>query len=263
MQQAIDKQKHKCFNAAINDLKSSCSGYRSETILPKLACHTMEEALTELKQQREDFLQQYALNSINHHEINAFDEKLYTGMSTFVVDFARQQVLPQNQASIATIQATEEAFNKLHQQVSQRFESIQPRYQNRPKYAHWRGADVIITADTRFKQKQSVDLSGGNRQMLISGPGDADVVVVTANPYPLVWMIYQLRDSSGDYLNAGNKYRFYGEVAASCQSIAGLSDGTFDEQMAMLTMVAKAEELVREDLAVLVQMAEEFHHYGA
>jgi gamma-glutamylcyclotransferase (GGCT)/AIG2-like uncharacterized protein YtfP len=63
----------------------------------------------------------------------------------------------------------------------------------------WRGADVRITSDFGPEAPKSFM--------------DHDLIVRTYHAATLTWLFLELRDAFGDFLDAGNKYGFYGSLA--------------------------------------------------
>jgi hypothetical protein len=64
--------------------------------------------------------------------------------------------------------------------------------------AEWQGADTIITSD--FGPTEHGFLGH-------------DLIVRTRHASAMTWLFFNLRDTFGDELDSGNKYRFYGDLA--------------------------------------------------
>jgi hypothetical protein len=65
----------------------------------------------------------------------------------------------------------------------------------------WRGADVIITSDFTWAPQHFADAH--------------DLVVRTRHAGQLAWLLRQVRDAFESWLDAGNKYGFYGSLAGA------------------------------------------------
>jgi hypothetical protein len=77
---------------------------------------------------------------------------------------------------------------------------VHPRQNEIPE---WRGADVRLTSDFTWE------------------PGDFieqhDLLVRTRHAQALTWLFFELRDTFSDWLDAGNKYGFFGSLALVAQ----------------------------------------------
>lgn len=63
----------------------------------------------------------------------------------------------------------------------------------------WRGADVIVTSDFAWQPRHVSD--------------EMDLVVRTRHARSLTWLFFELRDAFGPWLDATNKYGFFGALA--------------------------------------------------
>jgi hypothetical protein len=260
MQRQLEKKKEKCFNRSVNALKAKCSHFGPSGTLPKILCSSLLHGLPLIKKEREALLARLELKSLNHLEVEAFGKKVTEEILRWMAEHAERSILPEHQEQLAQLGHLEANFAELHRRIADAHETVVPLYRRCSNYSHWRGADVVVTSDSRFTEKRATDLSLGSRMMMIATPGDADIVLITSNPYPLVWLMQELvrccRDS--DYLSAGNKQRFFGEVAASCRDVEGLHTGEFDERTVMLTMLERAMDLARDDSAAIRRITSEF-----
>lgn len=83
---------------------------------------------------------------------------------------------------------------------AQAHEMVHPRQTEIPE---WQGADVRITSDFSWEPKNFVE--------------EHDLLVRTRHAPTLTWLFFELRDTFGDWLHAGNKYGFYGSLAQAAQ----------------------------------------------
>lgn len=85
----------------------------------------------------------------------------------------------------------------------------------------WGGADVIIT-------DKSDDIGKGHERLVIDINGiynTSDKIVFTKNAYELSQAFYELKDIFNDFIDAGNKYTFYGNLASAAIESCKLGDG--------------------------------------
>jgi hypothetical protein len=123
-------------------------------------------------------------------------------------------------------------FNKILTRLIIMPENIRREY-SRPKYNYWGGSQVIVSSDSTLKPKNTVDLSGGQRLIVMSsGNGAADFVIVTDHPNPIVWAFYTTWDLLKGRMPLNrfdvplNRFEFFGNMA---QAVLKMQQNPEDE----------------------------------
>ncbi len=67
----------------------------------------------------------------------------------------------------------------------------------------WTGADVKVTSDFAWEPENFI--------------ASHDLLVRTRHAFPLSWLFFEIRDAFSSWLDASNKYGFYGSLAQAAQ----------------------------------------------
>jgi len=258
MDKQIEKQKKTMFNVCINDLKSKCS--KSRPLYPEVLCKDIGRVVQEIKMKKEEILQQTPLYSLRAEDVDRFSQALWDTIISESLDCARRS-FSEEEKYLGILDETLKKFALLRERIQSRYNLIKNQYAGKKRYESWRGADVIVTSENTFIQKKSVDLSGGKHLMLLSSSGDADVVVVTDNPYPIVWMLYSLRNNSKGYIDFRNKYEFYGRVAEAAKLFLEKKPDQKNDRQLLLACLSEAESIVMEKKKTLLKIKNDFDRY--
>lgn len=257
MQQRIEKEKTKLYNICLNQLKSDFSHNYSR--LPRLLSNRRSEIIDQAKLNKGKFLQQLELKSLHHQEIEKFKADLSQQMFLNAVQVAKES-LPIHTGYLAKLEVILSTYESLQTNIEQNGEQLRNQYEGKKKFQFWGGADVIISAERKYRQKETLDLSGGSRMMMFSSDGDADVVVGTDRPHPIVWLMYTLRDSTSEYLDYSNKYEFYGRVAETAQRQL-YEDPFIEDKDLLLACLETAREIVETRRGLVVEALREFDQF--
>ena len=94
----------------------------------------------------------------------------------------------------------------------------------------WRGADLIVTSDLRFK------------------PGDfteaTKLVVRTVYAKPLTWLFMEIWDVFDGHLDYSNKYGFYGELGHAALDVLAREQPDLDCRKVLNAVLARVFDLL-------------------
>jgi len=110
-------------------------------------------------------------------------------------------------------------------------------YREQDRIPEWRGADVRVTSDFDYEPK---DFMEGH-----------DLLVRTQHAKGLTWLIFELRDTFSGWIDAGNKYGFYGALAQAALSHLAANQPESDDARPLLNAVLveafRCLQMLRED----------------
>ena len=240
IQQRIEKRKRKIFHNCLYGFKA----YYTKSSCPSIMSSKIHPIIEKIRSNRIDIINSINLESIDPEDISAFQSKLDNIIEEQAINFCKE-FLPEYLEDKLIINHILSGYALLEFEIKNKYDRIKRLY-DRDKYKHWRGADVIVTSDEKYRQKSTVDLSGGSRAVVLSSRGDADFVLVTDNPKPIVWMLYQLRDKSSGYIDYGNKYVFYGNIVQAAKKILESGEDV-DYPKLMLACLNEAKLMILEE----------------
>ena len=98
--------------------------------------------------------------------------------------------------------------------------------------AEWTGADIRVTSDFEWEPKTFVEAH--------------DLLVRTRHAKALTWLLLEVRDGFGFWLDASNKYGFYGSLAeAALEHLARNQPEPEDARPLLATVLQRVFEHVR------------------
>jgi hypothetical protein len=264
LQHRIEKEKNKLYNVCLNQLKSDFS--RNDYRLPRLLHSPRTETIAQAKLNKGDLLQQLELKSLHHRDMDQFKAEVSQQMAEVsqqmfadAIQMARER-LPTHNGYLARLEAILSTYESLQANIEQNGGQLRKQYEGKKKFQFWGGAGVIVSAGKRYRQKHTFDLSGGQRMIMLSSSGDADVVVGTDRPHPIVWLMYTLRDLTSEYLDYMNKYEFYGRVAETAQTQL-YEDPSIEDKDLLLACLETAREIVTTRKELVLESLREFDEF--
>ena len=101
------------------------------------------------------------------------------------------------------------------------------RHPQQSSMPEWSGADTVVTSDFMYE-------SGGFK---------TDLIVRTRHARILTWLIFEIRDAFSEFLDATNKYDFYGSLGeAALKHLARHQPEAEDHRSLLRAVFAKAFE---------------------
>jgi hypothetical protein len=119
-------------------------------------------------------------------------------------------------------------------------------------FIHWSGAKVCLTNDPRRRARQSVDLSGGRRQMLMTSGGGSDYVVFREQPAALIGVFNALVRLSEETTLPCNRFQFYGALAQAALTAIQAAEAqgqVADDPTLILAVLGRAHDLFFAEVA--------------
>jgi len=248
----LDNIKNKLFNRAVSALKRRYSFSYGDSILSRYCSFTVDE----VKKERQWFLDNSVLNSRKDEEKDAvqnqFEEQL---LAKVLMTIQKEHLIDLHKESMAAYHIVRR-YQGLDKRITQEYRKVLSITRHN-EFDHCRGAGVIIApTGSQCSEKDTVDLSAGQRQFLVtSTKGDADAVLVLDNPNPLVWLIIQL----GDIGLMVDKYYFYFEVVQTAKQYISENPNANDKHQALLlTCLNKAQEIHSKQASYLKRSVRRF-----
>jgi hypothetical protein len=101
------------------------------------------------------------------------------------------------------------------------------RHPAQAEIPEWKGADVKVTSDFNWEPEDFIEAH--------------DLLVRTRHASALTWLFFEIRDAFGHWLDASNKYGFYGSLGQAAQKhLAANQPESQDSQPLLGTVLAVA-----------------------
>ncbi|GEM_PF-4664813 len=257
---AEDRKAVKTFNRCINRLKDRTRG------IPRILEYHARPHIEEMrKRQKEIIATTEPPRSAHYQEQERYEREMFSRMEEEILQRVTDEALPKYHTDLEELETVLERLADLRRRLENRFPSIRRLYTGNPRYKEWKGCKVIVTSDRSVRQSNTADLSFGRRLIVFSdGSGDADSVLVTDNPYPVVWLMYRLlRQEGRGFIDFQNKFELFARIVETAKEQMATTecDSESEEQKLLLRCLQEPVEMVTECRDYARRWIEEFEEY--
>ena len=254
-----NKQATRIFNRCINRLKSD------DYSTPRILRYHSRPHVEALRKRREAILQRFGAPGNHYSEIERYEQEMYAQLLQEILQQVAEKQLPRYREEVTRFRMVLERMELLRCHIETCFPTIRRFYHAERRFDRWKGCKVMVTSDRNARQRNTIDLSGGQRLIVFSdGRGDADFVVVTDNPHPLVWLMQRLWKEEGQgFIDFQNKFEFFGRIATAAQQFLAenSTDDEAGEQRLLLHCLQEPIAMVTEYRDEAQKWLDEFEAY--
>jgi len=252
---------NRIFNRCINRLKDCRRRH-----LPRILEYHARPHIEAMRKRRDEIIAAVEPPRSGHYrEQERYEQEMFERMEKEILRQTADEALPRYRQELEQLEHVVERIDSLRRRLETRFPSIRPLYSGKPRYREWRGCKVIVTSDRNVRQSNTTDLTGGRRLIVFSdGSGDADMVLVTDNPYPVVWLMYRLlRQEGKGLIDFQNKFELFARIvgAAKEQMDTTACTSEAEEQRLLLRCLEEPMEMATEYRDAARRWMEEFQEY--